>query len=160
MNKFLSQTISKRIEGVKKIFSDTDDVVFRSFIIGKSIEAEIIYFEGLSAVREIQDHVLSPLMEMDLKEQANLEEIQNVILPIASVSMISSLTDGAAQMLRGFPILYINGVNQALCLKTNEWEKRAVEKLKTEISIRGSREGFTESIGTNTALLAKIQSTH
>ena len=156
-----SNDIEENRKALKKIFSDTDDVVFRSFIIGKSIEAEIIYFEGLSAVREIQDHVLSPLMEMDLKEQANLEEIQNVILPIASVSMISSLTDGAAQMLRGFPILYINGVNQALCLKINEWEKRAVEEPKTEISIRGSREGFTESIGTNTALLRRrIQSIH
>ena len=48
-----------------------------------------------------------------------------------------------------------DGFAEALALNTKGWENRGIEEPKTEALVRGAREGFTETIGLNTALLRR-----
>jgi spore germination protein KA len=49
----------------------------------------------------------------------------------------------------------VDGVAEVLVLSTVGWEKRAIEEPPSEVVVRGPREGFTETLRTNTALLRR-----
>ena len=60
-----------------------------------------------------------------------------------------------ADILSGDSILFIDGEQAALKLCTKGWEQRGIEKPETEAVVRGPREGFTESLRTNTSMLRR-----
>ena len=51
--------------------------------------------------------------------------------------------------------MLIDGYNQSIVINTKGWDKRGVEEPVTEAVVRGPREGFTENIRTNTALIRR-----
>jgi spore germination protein KA len=49
----------------------------------------------------------------------------------------------------------VEGLNQAVLVEVQGWEKRAIDKPNTEIVVRGSNEGFTEDLQTNLSLIRR-----
>ena len=79
------------------------------------------------------------------------------VTPIKTVSQINELVNGVLKADVG---ILIEGQTDALLASLAGFEKRDVEEPASEITIRGPRDGFTESIGTNTTLLRRrIRST-
>lgn len=88
-----------------------------------------------------------------------MQAIKNRVLPVGSIKEIADAYECARQLIKGYPLLLLEDCDRALLLKIAKWEKRSVEEPQTEPSLRGPREGFTESISTNLSLLRrKIQS--
>ncbi|GAA3319434.1 hypothetical protein GCM10020331_026320 [Ectobacillus funiculus] len=58
----LSSDLDQNLQLLRSLYTDCSDVVFRPFLIGGQIQAELIYIEGLSNVQEMDINVLSPLM--------------------------------------------------------------------------------------------------
>lgn len=63
---------------------------------------------------------------------------------------ISILIDS---LLRGQSVVVIDGLNEAIVIETRKISQRSIEQPATEQVIRGAREGFIESLGTNISLL-------
>lgn len=151
----LSASLDRNVEALKRIFSLSDDVSFRTFLIGGTVKAELVYIPGMSDRQEIDVSVLKPLMRSEPAEKADLQEVKNRVLSIVSVEEIGTIGECARQLIKGDPLLLIDDCERALLLKIAKWDKRAVEEPKTEPSLRGPREGFTESIATNLSLLRR-----
>ncbi|GAA3334285.1 hypothetical protein GCM10020331_101650 [Ectobacillus funiculus] len=49
-------------------------------------------------------------------------------------------------VLSGDTVVLIDGVQQALFISLQQWDKRSVEEPSTEPVVRGLREGFTEKL--------------
>lgn len=162
----LSKVLAANIAMFKERFQGSVDIVFREFKIGfkQQNRAVLIFADGLVNGQVLQTAILQPLMFDLTEEQAkpgNLPEqnllilIKEFALPNKNVQEITEAGKVIAGVLDGNTLLLIDGFNSALQIGTQGWESRAVEEPSTETVVRGPREGFTENISVNSALLRR-----
>ncbi|KEO84830.1 spore germination protein [Tumebacillus flagellatus] len=149
----LSLHLQENVKELQETLADVHNVVFRSFLIAKRKEAALIYLEGLTDVRALHDSVLKPLMT---PSDPSLPDLVKESLPVASVREIRSLEECARSILDGNPILLQDQVEFALRMGLEHVEQRGIEEPKSEPAVRGSQEGFTESLPTNLSIMRRI----
>ena len=154
--KKLNPDFNKNVETIRQVFENSSDVVFRSFLLFGKKNALVIYVEGLSNVEAIEKFVLAPLMPENSEDEQPLQTLLETKLPIAHVQHMVGLDDCVDSILTGNPILLCEGEKIAFSLGIAKFEKRAIEEPVAEGSIRGSREGFTETLQVGTSLVRRI----
>ncbi len=68
---------------------------------------------------------------------------------------VDDIANFVTEVLQGNTALFYEGSEKVFIIDIKQWDKRSVETPDMETVIRGPREGFTESIRTNTALLRR-----
>lgn len=138
----------------RDLFTDCYDVIFHPFRVGEQVQAELIYIQNMSNVEEINENVLTPLMEKKV-DPRDFQTILERRLPISSAKPVSTFSEGAQALTMGNALLLIKGVAGALDLGMNKWEKRGITEPENEPVIRGPKEGFIESVRINTTLIRR-----
>lgn len=160
----LSTSLRVNLKCLKDLLDQSDDIVFREFLIGSEPEqrAAIIYVEGLVDKQLLNNDVLESLMfgtrEVDgLSGTPSqiLERIERAFITIGHIRRANTLEVVIDSFLTGETALLVDGCDEALIISTRGWSTRAVEKPETEVVVRGPREGFTETLRTNTVLLRR-----
>ncbi|MBS4188955.1 spore germination protein [Bacillus sp. FJAT-49705] len=146
----------QNIEALRSVYNNCSDVIFREFLLLGKKKAMIIYMEGLSDTMGIEKHVLSPLMQETKNESLTVNEMIEHKLIISNWNSVYSLPECIESISSGNPILLCEGENVGFSLGLSKWEKRSIEEPEAEVSIRGPREGFIESIRVNISLLRRI----
>ena len=157
---------NKRLE---HLLGDSDDVVFRTLSINlnQPIEAMVIYIRGMVKKDTVNKNILKPLMyefsqaNSEVEENTNIFEfLQNNIITVGDINTASTYKDVLSAIFSGNTVLIVNGETQAISISSKGWDKRGVSEPESDISIRGSHEGFTESIRTNTAMIRRRIKNH
>lgn len=162
----LAKDLTTNINLINSRFKGSVDIVSREFKIGfdQKNRAVVFFIDGLVNSQVLQTSILQPLMFDLAKEQGKHRElseqnlptiIKEFALPNNMVQERTLLDDVIQGILGGDTLLLIDGFNSALQIGTKGWESRTVEEPGTESVIRGPREGFTEDIGVNSALLRR-----
>ncbi|MER1990028.1 MAG: spore germination protein [Solibacillus isronensis] len=151
----LSKKLEENINFFSSLYQESPDVIFRSFTAGKN-DVVIIYIEGLTDTQKLEDQILETLLNVNDFDETNLLLSIKKRLPIANINMVSTYVACVDAISGGNPILLLNESEVALSLGLVKFEKRSIEEPQAETAIRGSREGFTESLGTNTSLVRRI----
>jgi spore germination protein KA len=151
----LSSDLDQNLQLLRSLYTDCSDVVFRSFLIGGQVKAELIYIEGLSNVQEMDINVLSPLMHEAKGERQQLTEWLKETVSVSKIKEVKTLDDCIGQISRGNPVILIDGENRGAALGLAQWEKRSIEEPTSESVVKGPREGFIETLGVNTSLLRR-----
>lgn len=168
MNQDLSNNLDKNLENNRKSIverlKNSLDLTFRDFQVGqKEINGFLVYFENLVDHEWITVSILKPLM-LDFpgienmyegKRDYGIDEIQKRVLPNSRVNTASGIDEVIQAILSGQTAMLMEGSDQALILKTQTGDYRAVSESETEAVVRGPREGFIESIGVNVSLLRR-----
>ncbi|WP_084423044.1 spore germination protein [Cohnella thermotolerans] len=149
----LSANLDENVRMIQSIYEDCSDVIFHDFFIGGQTRAVLVYIEGLTHIEEVDRHVLAPLQQHFALEP-ELPNIRKAIA-VSSIKELKSTTDIVEQLSGGNPILFVEGEKQGLSVGLPMWEKRAIEEPSAESVLRGPREGFIESLRSNTALLRR-----
>ncbi len=150
----LSNNLLENINTLKSKYNNCPDVIFRSFLIGDSQKAVLIYIEGLSNIEEMDKNVLTPLINLEsgaLLDYANLEEN----LPVSNIQQVNMVQDVIKQISEGNPVLLIDQKSQGISMGLAKLEKRSVEEPSAESVVRGPRDGFTETLSVNISLLRR-----
>lgn len=132
---------------VKGIFKNSFDIVIQPFETQRK-KAMIVYIDGLINKDLMDRDIISPLKskgfdgDMNVALKTHYEEVLDMPAFVGSV-------------LQGNTALFYEGSKKIFIIDIKQWDKRSVEMPDTEAVIRGPREGFTESIRTNTALLRR-----
>lgn len=160
----LSQSLKTNLDTLKKEFSESCDLIVREFSFGKdgSVEAAILCFDGLTNMTMINDSVIKPLMydsrffRSDIPAcNLNVEELRDRLVSVGDVKTIQTLREATEACLSGNTVLLVEGFDKALDISAKGWDKRAISEPATEIVVRGPREGFIESLRTNTAMIRR-----
>lgn len=159
----VSKNLQENIQIIKDTLRDCDDVVYRNIEIGKDkTRAAIIFIDGLVDKIVISEFAIESLLNTeDLKSnlgniKANIAEKASLQhLAIHDVKEEEDLNKVIDFILAGETILLIDGSNKALILSTRAWPARGVEEPQTETVVKGPRDGFTETIRFNTALVRR-----
>jgi hypothetical protein len=157
---FLSTDLDQNLQELQNIYKNCMDVVFRPFKISGKTKAALIYIDGLANIEEIDASVLIPLMEENnakenTDQQIHVNHILEQKLTVSKVKKVQTMTECIEQISLGNPVLFIDQQSEGFALGLSKWEKRSIEEPIGESVVRGPREGFTESLGTNLALLRR-----
>jgi len=161
----LDSRLEVNLSQIKERFKGSVDVAYREFSLGFDLnkKAGLIYIDGLVSSEITNTSILKPLMfellqneELKNMVQGNLvEKIKNCALPNSSVREAKTFQEVIDGILSGDTALLLDDFHTALLIGTRGWEARGVDEPVTEAVVRGPREGFTETIGVNTALLRR-----
>lgn len=158
--------IDKNITTVREILEQSVDLAQRDIIFHqqRKIHASSFYTDGLANTGQIDILMKSLLYKAD-KIHPDLEEVNNpsqfvdilkkTVMETASLKVISKISDGIDAILSGDTLMLIDHSEYAFVASTRGWDTRSVDEPQTEQVVRGPRDGFSESIRTNTALVRR-----
>lgn len=152
------------LEQLENLFQGADDVKIRRITLGEEgAEAAVLYIDGLVDAARIEETLLRPLMSW--AGQASPAERRVVgrtpellaqrVLAASEVALVRDLEEASAALLRGDVVLVLQGDRQGLQITNRGWQSRPIEDPLLEVTIRGPRDGFTENVMWNTALLRR-----
>jgi spore germination protein KA len=153
-SKEISQNLSTNFELIHKIFDTSDDLVIRRFTIGNlSTEVMVVNLNGMSELKLINDNIIGPLMRESQKtgtsQRITLEYLKDSAINLNAVYDTDSMDEAMTAILNGDAALFLDGSTKALIMNTRTWANRGVQQPETEPVVRGSREGFTETLSIN-----------
>lgn len=157
--------LDKNMKKIKDIFKNCDDVVYRQFKVGinQEFSLAIIYVDGLVNSDAISDFALRPLLETARKVEPTPLTIRDNLyslitegnISISEVKEAETINEVVDAVLVGETALLIDGYEKVAILSTRGWEKRGIDEPETEVVIRGPRDGFTETLRTNTVAIRR-----
>jgi Bacillus/Clostridium GerA spore germination protein. len=162
----LLDSLQQNLDNLRLLLERCSDIVFKEFAFGPSRESHgiVVFFDGLVDRKEIEDHLLKALMlELNLIDTNDpswnkidvLHLLQNSIVSMADVKLVDTLQDLVHHLSSGDTIMLIDGYSQALVAGTRSWQTRSIQAPENEVVVRGPKEGFTETLRFNTALLRR-----
>jgi spore germination protein KA len=158
----IEKKLARNIQNIKDTFGGTADLKIHFFNIGriKKISGALVYIDGLVDSKLITDAVLYPLTNWaDAGRPAGGKDLIGHIAESAicsgDVKTLVSLPDAVRECLSGCVLVYAEGCAAVLSASVKGWEKRGVTEPQSETVVRGPREGFTENLRTNTALIRR-----
>ncbi|UJF36237.1 spore germination protein [Paenibacillus hexagrammi] len=149
----LSLLLEENHSFIKDIFRDCSDVVVREFEIQSGIPALLLFVDGLANTQLLNDTMKS-LMLLGGGE-TSIERIVGTILPVSQTQVSDNYGDLLVSILSGDTALLVEGNAKAILLGIRGTEKRSVAEPETETVVRGPREGFVESLRTNTSMVRR-----
>lgn len=138
---------------LKELLEDASDIVFREFYIGK-LKSALVYIDGMGDKILLDDYVLENVM-LKGHNITKASEIKDRILAVTDVREVKKLSEGVNAMLSGDTLMFVEGLEGAYVIATRFWPARGVSEPSRETVIRGGRDGFTETIRFNTALVRR-----
>ncbi|MCZ0874699.1 spore germination protein [Peribacillus frigoritolerans] len=163
---YIESSLSANLEIVKKKTGKSPDIIIRTLKIGLNpeIKTTILYVQGLIDNPSVTDFIIESIMKNPhlSKNILPLEAMEIISEDVVSLGGVERVTDWEKlflTLLSGDTIIFIDEVNVALVASTRGGEKRSIQEPSTHLTVRGSREGFTESNGTNIAMLRRIINT-
>lgn len=150
----LYNDIDENLTEFRNIYSSCDDLIFHTFYI-LDTKAVIIYVEGLANSEEINENVLSPLMNQKSRDVSNISNFISGNIPISNTKKVNTYADCIHHISSGNPVLLLDKQNLGLALGLSKWDKRSINEPISESVIRGPREGFIETLRINTSLLRR-----
>jgi stage V sporulation protein AF len=133
-----------------------------SFDVGirkvKVIDTEVymLFLTGLCDTTFILA-VLREVLNLDEKEKAEGDPVKVIEGRInhQQVDKVKNLDEVTDKLLSGLVVFLIEGENEGLAVDVRNYPGRTPQEPDTEKVIRGSRDGFTENIIVNTALIRR-----
>ena len=130
------------------------DVIRRQIEIGGK-EAVFFFIDGFmkdEAMLKIMDSFLSVSVQ-DMPEDAD-DFVQRHV-PYVEVDILEDFDEVIRNVLAGTTCLFIDGYKECICIDCRTYPARSVDEPDKDRSLRGSRDGFVETIVFNTALMRR-----
>ena len=130
------------------------DIIRRDIVIGG--KASVFYYiDGF-----IKDEVMLKIMDsfLSVTEEDMPEDAETFIqkqVPYVEVDIAEDFDDVIRNVLSGPACLFIDGYKECILLDCRTYPARSVDEPDKDKSLRGSRDGFVETIVFNTALMRR-----
>jgi len=151
----LAAELQQNKSRLQHIFDGCSDIVFRPFLLQPNLQALLIYTEGIVESKDINDHVLHPLMHLFQAQDSNgsPEMLDTRWISLSQGKSTDLIGEVVYGVLTANVIVLVDGYAEAGMYSVKGGTRRGVEEPTTESVVRGPREGFTENVRVNTALL-------
>ena len=139
----------------KKLNVETNfDVVYRVVHIGGR-EACLYFIDGFTKDESLLKilQVFSTIKPEDMPKDAHGFSKQYV--PYGEIGLLSNDQDMTVQLLSGVSCLFIDGYDKCITIDCRTYPSRGVSEPEKDKVMRGSRDGFVETLIFNTALIRR-----
>lgn len=152
----LSTSFAENITYMNEILpvKESFDVIRREIIIGGK-NAVFFFIDGFmkdEAMLKIMDSFLS-VTEQDMP--GDVDDFVQKHVPYVEVDILEDLDQVIRSVLSGTTCLFIDGYKECISIDCRTYPARSVDEPDKDKSLRGSRDGFVETIVFNTALMRR-----
>ncbi|WP_018882959.1 spore germination protein [Paenibacillus massiliensis] len=166
----LHRSLNRNIEMIRNESGNSPDIVIQTYYWNNIRDSiAVLYTTGLVDSQIVLRHIVEPLQaegrqllhkEAVLPDEDRLDQVKEV-LTTTEVKETNELDNIYDFLLSGSTVVLLDGCATALIASSAGGEERSVSESSTQTVIRGPRDAFIESIGTNTALIRRrIKSLH
>lgn len=130
------------------------DIVSRKIQIGN--RKACLYFIDGFAKDEILEKIMEFIMKLNPEDiPSQLSSFEQQFIPYVEVTLEKELSTIVTQVLSGTIMLLVEGYSQAIAIDARTYPNRSISEPEDERVLRGSRDGFVETLVFNTALLRR-----
>ncbi|WP_239004692.1 spore germination protein [Paenibacillus tepidiphilus] len=152
-------------QALRELFTNCSDIVYREISLAAGHKQLIIYMDGMVDTNALNQFILQPAIRDvatdDGKRPGQTREwIEQQLIAVARVNQISSLDEAVREILNAKAVILFNHETVGLSAELTDPNVRAVEEPTSEPVVRGPREGFTETLRTNTSMVRRKLKTH
>ncbi|MFC5403632.1 spore germination protein [Cohnella soli] len=148
--------------GVSKLFEHSRDVNVHHFTNGNSpreLNPLLVYCDGMIDGALLSDFLYTKLPRL-LADPSNDSSSPNIEPPFVSQNIYrirepNAVEQFVRQVMSGNLVLFFELSREAFAIQMSNPPQRSPSESNTEISVKGPRDGFTESLETNIALIRK-----
>lgn len=134
-------------------FKDCPDIIIRKVLLNNNREGCFFYVQELVNIDILQRDFINSIIQLDVQNSLDEESITK--LPLANLNTSSDFNTAIKNILSGYAIFLVEGLNFHLECNLVNFSKRSIDEPVTEKNVRGSHEGFIESISTNMSILRR-----
>ena len=159
----MDQKISCKIEEneayVRKRLENCDDFIIRPMLLGeeKKVRCLVVYIEVAVSNMVLEDSVIGKLVNhmWEMPSDKILEFVKDNGMGISDVQPLDTMEAVFASMLAGNAVFFLDGYSKAIKVSSKGYPNLSVSESTREKVLRGSKEGFTDAVKTNSALVRK-----
>ncbi len=153
------ESVRKNEEYIRKKCDQCADIIIRPMRLGdeRKVDCLIVYLEVAVSNMMLEDSVIGKLINhfWEIPPSQMKEFLKNNSLGISDVKELPTLEEAVEAMLAGNAVFFMDGYDRAVKIAGKGYPAMMVGKAETEKVLRGSKEGFTDSVKINSALIRK-----
>ncbi len=154
----LEKDLERNTVNIRSIMKNTSDLTIKYGKLGQN-NVCIMFCEGQINTNQMANLVFRPLNSIGndekLSPQRVMEMVQGELLLAGEQKTVEDYKMLTMLLMSGFCVIMINGVNKAVAIGVQGFEKRSVKEPSTGLNIRGSREGFVEAMRVNASMIRR-----
>ncbi len=153
----LSPSLSENLNKLRATFGNSADLVIREIAVA-SYKTAVVSVEGMVDRHAMADAVILPLLQLDGEFASSVDLMRYVkerVLGIVDILQATDFTQLTEWIASGFAAVLIDGVDYAVLGGMQAFMIRSISEPSTEVTVRGSREGFTEAIRINMSMIRR-----
>lgn len=152
----VSKNLSDNIAHMEELFCVCADIKKKQMNLGKDKDVAC-YLTFIEVAVDMGNSTLGELLKY--MRSASREEIHAALeqnaLGISDATFFETIEETGDGLLAGEAILFVDGFDKALKIPDDGYPNMGVSEADSEKVIRGSNEGFTDSVKQNAALIRK-----
>lgn len=160
MNQSYHDLVNKLYEQLQ--VKENFDIVVKPLLV-QGIHIQLYFVDGF-----VKDEVLEKMMEFllkaDMKETVANKDIQTFCdsyISYLEVDIKDTIADMITPVLSGSVLMIVEGYEEGIVIDARTYPTRGMEEPEDDKVLRGSRDGFVETLIFNTALIRRrIRDTH
>lgn len=155
----VSCVIRENEEYIRARCENCADIIIRPMRLGreKKVECLVVYLEVTVSNMMLEDSVIGKLInhfwEISPDEMKSFLEYNS--LGISDVKELCDLEEAMKAMLAGNAIFFMDGYDKAIKISGKGYPSLGVGEAETERVLRGAKEGFSDTLKSNSALIRK-----
>ncbi len=152
----IRHSVRENQQYLNPVFANLSDVVQRKISISGTMECLAVYLDGLVNVQLLDNVIIKSLLNTKTTGRKSVKD--RVLDACRAAGKTITTTDrpvAVDAVLDAKLVLFVDGLNEAFIVEMKAWASRSIEEPASETVIRGPREGFVETLRTNTSILRR-----
>ena len=156
MPEVFSKDFKKNKKMIDELFqvNKSFDLIYRVVVIGG--RTACFYFIDGFCKDEVMEKIMEFLYKITPEQMPDTaHDFLKTNLPYGEIDLVTDKNSLIQRLLSGVPILVIDGYDQFLAMDFRAYPARSVDEPEKDKVMRGSRDGFVETVVYNTALIRR-----
>lgn len=153
----LTDSLSENIKAIKSACGQAKDLFIRKWTVS-GIPVCLVTIENMVDLRSLALLLTEPMSRIQLAEPSSsalFAKLRDELFLTPDTTPITELSALLRRIMSGFAVLLIDGQAQGLSFGIQGFGARPIDEPTSEVNEEGSREGFTEPLRINIAMVRR-----
>jgi spore germination protein KA len=155
MERPISSQLQHNIDLIQSMMGNSTDCIVREIVIADDKRVALFYLDGMIDMKTLQNNVMPSLHDWSPSATITIQQLNESVLDAGDVAAVHYLDAAVEQLLSGGLLILIDGMNEGSIVSLPGWEERSITESKSQSTVKGPQDSFTETLRTNTTLVRR-----